>query len=228
MAKKIYTCFACGFPIAFDETEVPGACPGCGAPRSQFLEEPWTGSIDKRRIHVDPPRVDPNRDPYDISFHVAKDFAPQKGNGRVRRWVLGYDAGKAEEMKSFYEDLFEWDIIETEDTAGSENPTMYCATGPGTPDWEPRVVSFGYGFLRAKTLDAPAPSFIVEVKNIEDTLEKVVRFGGKVLKPRYTSPVDGRDYAIIEDSEGNRLYIWELADIIPDYCINPVTRTGAQ
>ena len=56
-------------PIAFEETEVPAACPGCGAPRSQFLEEPWCGSIEKRRIHVDPPEVDPNRDPFDISFH---------------------------------------------------------------------------------------------------------------------------------------------------------------
>lgn len=45
--KKIYTCFACGFPIAFEETEVPAHCPGCGAPRSQFLEEPWCGSIEK-------------------------------------------------------------------------------------------------------------------------------------------------------------------------------------
>ena len=48
--KKVYTCYACGFPMAFEETEVPASCPGCGAPRSQFLEEPWLGSIDKRRI----------------------------------------------------------------------------------------------------------------------------------------------------------------------------------
>ena len=77
--KKIYTCFACGFPIAFEETEVPKACPGCGAPRSQFLEEPWPGSIDKRRIHVDPPEVDPNRDPFDNLLPPGERLCPPKG-----------------------------------------------------------------------------------------------------------------------------------------------------
>ena len=225
--KKIYTCFACGFPIAFEETEVPAACPGCGAPRSQFLEEPWRGSIDKRRIHVDPPEVDPNRDPFDISFHPAKDFAPRKGDGRARRWVMGYNKGQAAEMRSFYEDIFGWDIIETEGS-DPKNPTMYCATGPGTPDWEPRVCSFGYGFLKPveEGAAAPLPSFIIEVKSIDETLKKTVEFGGKVLRERYTE--DGNEYAVIEDSEGNGLYIWELKDVVPDYCIHPVTATGAQ
>lgn len=134
--------------------------------------------------------------------------------------------GKADEIRSFYEDLFGWDIINTEHS-DEENPLMYCATGPGTPDWEPRVCSFEYGYLKPKTEDiAPAPSFVIEVKDIEKTLEKVVEFGGKVLRERFT--VEGKDYAVIEDSEGNQLYIWEIKDEIPDYCINPVTRTGAQ
>lgn len=225
--KKIYTCFACGFPIAFEETEVPAHCPGCGAPRSQFLEEPWTGSIEKRRIHVDPPEVDPHRDPFDISFHPAKDFAPQKGEGRTREWVMGYKKGQAEEIRAFYEDCFGWDIINTEHS-DEKNPVMYCATGPGTPDWKPRVCSFGYGYLKPEEDDRtlPAPTFVVEVKNIEDTLKKTEEFGGRVLKERYTS--EGKEYAVIEDSEGNSLYIWEVKDEIPDYCIHPVTRTGAQ
>lgn len=225
--KKIYTCFACGFPIEFEETEVPAACPGCGAPKSQFLEEPWCGSIDKRRIHVDPPAVDPNRDPFDISFHQAKDFAPAMGGGRTRRWVLGYNKGQAAEIRSFYEEIFGWDIL---DTKGSdpENPAMYCATGPGTPDWEPRVCSFTYGFLKPieEGAQAPSPSFVVEVKDIEETLKKTVEFGGKIVLDRYTE--GSEEYAVIEDSEGNRLFIWELKDIVPDYCINPITATGAQ
>lgn len=225
--KKIYTCFACGFPIAFEETEVPGACPGCGAPRSQFLEEPWCGSIEKRRIHVDPPEVDPNRDPFDISFHIAKDFVDQKGEGRTRRWVMGYKKGQADEIRSFYTDVFGWDIIDTEHS-DAENPLMYCATGPGTPDWEPRVCSFEYGYIRPEPEDEvlPAPTFVVEVKNIEATLEKVPELGGKVLRERFT--VEGNDYAVIEDSEGNAFYIWEIKDEIPEYCIHPVTKTGAQ
>lgn len=223
--KKIYTCFACGFPIAFEETEVPAHCPGCGAPRSQFLEEPWCGSIEKRRIHVDPPEVDPNRDPYDISFHPSKDFAPLKGHGRNRKLVMSYEPGKVEEIRSFYTDLFGWDIIETEHS-DPENPVLFCATGPGTPDWEPRVCSFEYVFLKPKTDDAPDTSIIIEVKDIDETLQKAVEFGGKVLKERFT--FEGEQYALIEDSEGNPYYIWEIKDKLPDYVTNPVTRTGAQ
>ena len=48
----------------------------------------------------------------------------------------------------------------------------------------------------------------------------------KVLRERFTQ--GGEEYAIIEDSEGNQLYIWELKDTVPDYCIHPVTNTGAQ
>ena len=223
--KKIYTCFACGFPIAFEETEVPAHCPGCGGTRSQFLEEPWCGSIEKRRIHVDPPEVDPNRDPYDISFHPGKDFAPLKGHGRNRKLVMSYEPGKVEEIRSFYTDLFGWDIIETEHS-DPENPVLFCATGPGTPDWEPRVCSFEYVFLKPKTDDAPDTSIIIEVKDIDETLQKAVEFGGKVLKERFT--FEGEQYALIEDSEGNPYYIWEIKDKLPDYVTNPVTRTGAQ
>lgn len=223
--KKVYTCYACGFPIAFEESEVPAACPGCGAPRSQFLEEPWRGSIEKRRIHVDPPEVDPNRDPFDISFHPAKDFAPQKGDGRNRRWVMSYNKGQAAEIRSFYEDIFGWDIIDVEGS-DPENPIMYCATGPGTPDWEPRVCSFTYGFLKPKAADEPDDSFIIEVKDIDATLAKTKEFGGKVLRERFS--LLGGDYAIIADSEGNEVYLWELKDTVPDYCTHPVTKTGAQ
>lgn len=226
--KRIYTCFVCGFPWATEEEECPTTCPGCGAPSTEFLSEPWCGSIEKRRIHVDPPPVDPHRDPFDITFHSPKDFAPQKGDGRVRRWVMGYERGQAEQMRSFYTDIFGWDIIDTEGS-DPENPTMYCATGPGTPDWEMRVPSFTYGFLIPDTGDGafePYPSFIIEVKDIEETFQKVKTFGGKVLRERFT--VNGNDYAVVEDSEGNKLYLWELKDQIPDYCIHPVVDKGAR
>lgn len=31
--KKVYTCYACGFPMAFEETEVPASCPGVRSSR---------------------------------------------------------------------------------------------------------------------------------------------------------------------------------------------------
>ena len=138
---------------------------------------------------------------------------------------MSYEPGKVEEIRSFYTDLFGWDIIETEHS-DPENPVLFCATGPGTPDWEPRVCSFEYVFLKPKTDDAPDTSIIIEVKDIDETLQKAVEFGGKVLKERFT--FEGEQYALIEDSEGNPYYIWEIKDKLPDYVTNPVTRTGAQ
>lgn len=216
--KKIYTCYVCGFAWAIEEEKCPDNCPGCAASPDHFLSEPWRGDMKKRRIHVDPPEPDPNRDVYDISYHGAKNFIPQRGDGRVRKFVLGYDKGQAEEIKSYYRDAYGWDIIEAEHSADPENPVMYCATGPGTPDWEPRIPSFIYGFLipRDENHILPDPSYIIEVKDIEATCKKVAAFGGKVLKERFT--FEGQDYAVIEDSEGNGLYIWEVKED-PEYCL---------
>ena len=67
--KKIYTCYVCGFPFAVDESEVPELCPSCNSPKENYLVEPWNGSIEARRIHVDFPKPDPNWDPMNISYH---------------------------------------------------------------------------------------------------------------------------------------------------------------
>ena len=60
---------------------------------------------------------------------------------------MGYHDGEAEAVKSFYEDCFGWDIIDTKDTDESK-PVMYAVTGPSDEKWEPTVVSFGNGFIK--------------------------------------------------------------------------------
>lgn len=209
--KRIYTCYVCGFPFAVEENEVPEFCPSCNAPKSQYLSEPWNGSIEARRIHVDPPKPDPNRDPMDISYHYPKHFPAHTRHGRIRRFVLSYDDPK--ELRDFYTDVFEWDIINTEHSDPKE-PLMLCATGPGSPNWEPRVPSFGYCLLKSRKSDETGldPRFMVEVDNIQDTLKKVVEFGGKVLKNQYE--VEGQKYAVVEDGEGNAMYIWQTPDTV--------------
>ena len=70
----------------------------------------------------------------------------------------------------------------------------------------------GYGYLIPKTGNEaePAPSFVVEVKDIDDILKQVPGLGGKVIRGRYQ--FEGEDYAVIQDSEGNRFYIWEVKE----------------
>ena len=204
--KKIYTCFACGFPTVFDEAAVPAQCPGCGAPRSQFLEEPWNGSIEARRIRVDPPAHDTDRDPLDLSFHIAKPFHDTHGAGRLRRWIMYYD--NPAETRTYYEDVLGWDIVRTEKST-DEEPVFYCVTGPATDDWEPRAASMGFGFIKPKPAEGePMPRYIIEVKNLEDTFPRIEEFGGKVLRARHS--IEGEAYALIEDPEGNTFYIWEV------------------
>lgn len=203
--KKIYTCYNCGFPFAVDENEVPEYCPSCSAPKSQYLEEPWNGSIETRRIHVDPPAPSEEHDPYDVSYHPAKPFIKERGHGKARRVVMSYDDPK--QLRTFYSEVFGWDIVNT-DHSDEKEPLMYCATGPGTENWEPSVPSFEYAYLKAKKSGEPDTSFVVQVRDIEETLENVRACEGKVLKEKYR--LEGQDYALIEDSEGNQIYLWEI------------------
>lgn len=203
---RLYTCYKCCFPFKADDGNVPPRCPSCNCTPEWYLSEPYNEQ-EKRRIHVDPPEAEEGeRDPMDISYHVAKRFPKEDRNGRLSRFVYQYhDAAVA---KKNYEELFDWDIVTWGDK-DSENPLLYCATGPGTPDWEPSVPSFIYGFFKDEKADATgkAPFYMIEVSDIEETIGKVEEYGGKVLKPRYTEW--GEEYAIVEDSEGNALYLWE-------------------
>lgn len=214
MAKYIYTCFACGFPFVSDENQIPQNCPSCGALPDEYLREPWTGDIRKRRIHVDPPPLIEKGDPFDINFHIAKDFAHQNGHGRVRRWVMTYD--DPEVSKRFYEDVFGWDIIETRNS-DPDNPVYYCATGPGTDDWQPDVPSFIYGYLKKRDpalKGFPPVSYVIEVKDLEETIRLSEEYGGRTLRARYSD--EGEDYAIIADTEGNIIYLWEIREFMAD------------
>ncbi len=207
---KLYTCYKCGFPIKADDRDVPPRCPGCNCSSEWFLAEPYNEQ-EKRRIHVDPPEPEENRDPMNIDYHVAKKFPYGTRNGRLRRFVFQYS--DADRAKKNYEELFDWDIIPSEGT-DPEHPLLYCATGPGNANWEPRVPSFIYGYLKDKETDETGkePFFVIEVDNIEKTIEKAEEFGGRLIKPRFTEC--GNDYAIIEDSEGNALYLWETPSTV--------------
>lgn len=207
MAKYIYTCFACGFPIAFEETECPDKCPGCGAPASQFLREPWTGDISKRRIHVDPPEPDNNRDIHHIKYHPPKHFDYLQGENRIRRWITTYDDPK--EARRYYEEAFGWDIVELP-SENKDRPILFCATGPGTRDWEMKAASMGFGYLIPKEMGLPGHSYVIDVRDLKQKLPLIEQYGGKVLKEHFV--FDNQNYALIEDSEGQPVYLWEIKD----------------
>lgn len=146
------------------------------AHRPIILGEPYNEQ-EIRRIHVDPPTGNADRDPMDLKWHMPKRFPARTRNGRLRRFVFEYDEPKI--LRDFYTDVFGWDIINTE-TSNPERPLMYCATGPGNANWEPRVVSFCYGFLKARDSEDTGlhPMYVIEVDSIDKTVELVEQYGG--------------------------------------------------
>lgn len=210
--RKIYTCYVCGTAWDLEEEDAVSTCPYCGAPEEKFLVEPFVDSFQNRRIHVDPVQPDPNRDKYDISFHHPKKFPDRTRHGQIRRFVTPYDdAGLA---VKFFGDIFEWDIIPVENTSKT-NPLMFCATGPGWNNWEPMFPSFTYGYLKARSTDPTGtdPRFIVEVDSIDDICAKVGQYGGKVLREKYTNE-EGKEYAVLRDSEGTSFYVLQTPEDI--------------
>ena len=210
--KYIYTCFKCGFPMALEEEDCPELCPSCSAPKSQYLREPWCGSIEKRRIHVDPIGPDPDWPKYDIAYHHPKAFPKGTRHGQVRRFITYYN--DLEKTREFYEKAFGWDTVPIESDLGKARPTFLCATGPGFPNWEPRFGSTGYGFLKPEEADSSGfrPHFVVEVDSIADISEKVDAYGGEVIRPAYEE--DGKLYAELIDCEGNPFLVWQTpADV---------------
>jgi predicted enzyme related to lactoylglutathione lyase len=205
MSKKYYTCYVCSFGWKVDEDHVPEICPGCGASPDQYLIEPGDGS-QPRRMHVDPPQPDPDWDPMDTRYHHPKFFPARTRHGRIRRFVLPYD--DAQVTRDFYADVFGWDILDVEG-AGTAEPLLFAATGPGNANWEPRVPSFGYGYLEPRAAEGavPTPRYVIEVDDLDATVAQVVEYGGRLLEGRHTR--DGQQVAVIEDSEGTPLYLWE-------------------
>ncbi len=53
---------------------------------------------------------------------------------------------------------------------------------------------------------------MIEEDSIDETLKKVVEFGGRVLRDKYTE--DGQLYAVIADSEGYSWYLWQTPDTV--------------
>lgn len=208
--KYIYTCFKCGFPMALEEEDCPDFCPSCSAPKSQYLREPWCGSIEKRRIHVDPMGPDPDWPKYDVAYHHPKAFPAGTRHGQVRRFITYYhDLTKTRE---FYEKAFGWDTVPIECDQDKARPTFLCATGPGFPNWEPRFGSTGYGFLKPFEADPTGthPHFVVEVDSVERICAAVGAYGGKVVRERYVE--DGKTYAVLADTEGNPFVVWQTPD----------------
>jgi len=101
-----------------------------------------------------------------------------------------------EKAKEFYESLFDWKI-----------------TGEENKDFSYWIIDTG-GFPRGGMWRMPKDKPLgvityVLVDNIDATLEKVEKLGGKVVLSKRSS--NGGAYAVFADPEGNMLGLWEAS-----------------
>ncbi|UCC21320.1 MAG: VOC family protein [Promethearchaeota archaeon] len=99
--------------------------------------------------------------------------------------------------KGFYENVFKWKIERW------EGPLDYWIITAGDED-EPGI----NGGLQKREDKEDTISNYIGVESVDDTIKKVKKNGGKIIKPKAPIPGVGY-YAVFKDTEGNKLGIME-------------------
>jgi predicted enzyme related to lactoylglutathione lyase len=105
-------------------------------------------------------------------------------------------------MAKFYHDAFDWQTR----ALGAESGNYVLATTTESDDVGPKQPGAINGGFFPKRKDWPQqhPSVVIAVNDIRQSMQKVVRAGGKVLGEPMEIPNIGQ-YVSFDDSEGNRV-----------------------
>jgi len=122
-------------------------------------------------------------------------------SGRVVHFEIPYD--DQERAGSFYTDAFGWKLM-----AMPDMKYVLVTTGPG--DQGPSEPGFINGGLLARGLPVGTPLVVVDVDDIDDSLQKIENLGGTTVSAK--QPVGDMGFAAyFKDPEGNLLGLWETA-----------------
>jgi uncharacterized protein len=124
-------------------------------------------------------------------------------SGRVVHFEIPFDDG--DRARSFYKDVFGWQLMEMPEM----NYTMVM-TGP-SGDEGPTESGFINGGMLSRQMSATGgPVVVVDVPDIDATLEKVGSVGGSTVAGK--TPVGDMGFAAyVKDPEGNVVGLWETA-----------------
>ncbi|HEY7202637.1 MAG TPA: VOC family protein [Candidatus Dormibacteraeota bacterium] len=95
-----------------------------------------------------------------------------------------------ERLRAFYGGLFNWEV--------GDGPVMQIPPGVGGPQPGPG------GHIRAS--DRGGVTLYVQVRDLAESLARVVDLGGTVIQERFQIP-DGATLAFVEDPESNPLVL---------------------
>ncbi len=103
--------------------------------------------------------------------------------------VIGRDAAK---LQKFYGGLFDWNI-------DTNNPQNYGLVDTGGKEGIPG------GIAAAQDMSQKGVTFYVKVDDLQATLDKAEKLGGKTIMPPMEVPGAGVTLAAFVDPEGNRI-----------------------
>ena len=113
-------------------------------------------------------------------------------------------ADDPQRAKKFYGDVFDW----TFNQMGGEYGNYIMAMTTDSDENGPKKRGAINGGIMKKDPTAKQTIITVAVTNLDETLEKVKRSGGKVISEKIEVPNVGM-YARIEDTEGNVVSLME-------------------
>jgi predicted enzyme related to lactoylglutathione lyase len=126
-------------------------------------------------------------------------------SGKVVHFEIPFDDG--DRARTFYREAFGWQV-----TALPDMDYTMVMTGPTDPETGPTEPGFINGgmFQRSQEFAGKAPSIVIDVPSIDETLREVAAAGGKTVTEKM--PVGDMGFAgYFTDTEGNLIGLWENA-----------------
>ncbi len=112
-------------------------------------------------------------------------------------------AANVERARKFYKDAFQWRI----DPVPEMGYTLLYTVATGK-NRRPKEVGAINGGMMKRSAKVRSPVLYIDVKDIDASIAKIKRNGGKLLTPKQKVPGVGIT-AYVKDTEGNVIGIWQ-------------------
>ena len=124
-------------------------------------------------------------------------------SGRVVHFEIPFDDG--DRARGFYKELFGWQVMEM-----PEMSYTIVSTGPSGDQGPTEPGYIGGGMLSRQQAATSGPVVVIDVDDIDATLERIGGMGGSTVVGR--TPVGDMGFAAyFTDPEGNVVGLWETA-----------------
>jgi predicted enzyme related to lactoylglutathione lyase len=114
-------------------------------------------------------------------------------------------AANVERARKFYKNVFQWKITPVPEM----NYTM-LNTAPTGKNMRSKVAGTINGGMMKRSARVSAPVIYMDVKDIDASMAKIKRSGGKIVMPKQKVPGVGFT-AYVKDTENNVIGLWQAS-----------------